>query len=82
MAGLKNRNPLDYYFWDCIQEKIYDGRSRYPFATTDELNRRIRNVWDKCATDLPQIRKAIKQFLPHLEAIDAKEGGSINTVFG
>ena len=82
MAGLKNRNPLDYYSWDCIQEKIYDGHYRYPFATIDELNRRIRNVWDKCATDLPQIRKAMKQFLPRLEAIDAKEGGSINTVFG
>ena len=27
----------------------------------------------QCATDLPQIRKAIKQFFPRLEAIDAKE---------
>ena len=32
--------------------------------------------------DLPQIRKALKQFLPHLEAVDAKEGGSVETVFG
>ena len=48
----------------------------------DELKRRIHDVWDQCATDLPQIGKAMKQFLPHLEVVDAKEGGSIKTVFG
>ena len=52
------------------------------FATINELKRRIRDVWDECATDLPQIRKAMKQFLPRLKAVDAKEGGSIKTVFG
>ena len=66
-------NPLDCYFWD---------RYCFPFATIDELKRRICDVWDECATDLPQIRKAMKQFLPRLEAVDAKEGGSIKTVFG
>ena len=75
-------NPLDYYFWDRVQEKVYDGRYCYPFAMIDELKRRIRDVWDECATDLPQICKAMKQFLPRLEAVDAKEGGSIKTVFG
>ena len=79
---LPDCNPLDYYFWDCVQEKVYDGRYCYPFATIDELKRRIRDVWDECATDLPQIRKAMKQFLPRLEAVNAKEGGSIKTVFG
>ena len=53
----------------------------YPFTTIDELKRRICDIWDECATDLAQIRKAMKQFLPHLEAIDAKEGSSIKTVF-
>ena len=75
-------NPLDYYFWDRVQEKVYDGRYCYPFAMIDELKRRIRDVLDECATDLPQICKAMKQFLPRLEAVDAKEGGSIKTVFG
>ena len=79
---LPDCNPLDYYFWDRVQEKVYDGRYCYPFATINELKRRIRDVWDECATDLPQIRKAMKQFLPRLEAVDAKEGGSIKTVFG
>ena len=23
---LPDCNPLDYYFWDCVQEKVYDGR--------------------------------------------------------
>ena len=59
-----------------------DGRYCYPFATIDELKRRICDVWDECATDLPQIHKAMKQFLLHLEAVDAKEGRSIKTVFG
>ena len=79
---LPDCNPLDYYFLDRVQEKVYDGRYCYPFATIDKLRRRIREVWDECATYLPQIRKAVKQFLPRLEAIDAKEGVSIKTVFG
>ena len=73
---------LDYYFWDRVQYKVYYDRYCYPFATTDKLKRRIRDVWDECTTDLPQIRKALKHFLPRLEAVDAKEGSSIKTVFG
>ena len=30
-------NPLDYYFWDLVQENVYDGRYCYPFVTIDEL---------------------------------------------
>ena len=67
---------------DRVQEKVYNGRYCYPFAMIDELKRRFRDVWDECATDLPQIRKAVKQFLPRFEAVDTKEGGSIKTVFG
>ena len=37
-------NPLDYYFWDCVQDKVYDGRYCYPFATIDELKRRIHDI--------------------------------------
>ena len=73
-------NPLDYHFWDRVQEKVFDDHYCYPFATIDELKRRIGDVWDECATDLPCIHKAMKQFLPHLEAVGAKEGGSIKTV--
>ena len=75
-------NPLYYYFWDRVQKKVYNGRYCYPFAMIDELKRRIRDVWGECATDLPKIRKAMKQFLPGLGAVNAKEGGSIKTVSG
>ena len=73
-------NPLDYYFWDRVQEKVYDGRYCYPFAKIDELKRRGCDIWDECAMDLPQIRQAMKQFLPCLEAVDTKEGDSIKNV--
>ena len=33
---LPDCNPLDYYFWDRVQEKVYDGRYCYLFATIDE----------------------------------------------
>ena len=79
---LPDCNPLDYYFWGRVQEKVYDGLYCYPLAKIDELKRKIRDVWDEYATYLSQIRKAIKQFLPRLEAVDAEEGGSIKTVFG
>ena len=67
----------DYYFPDRVQEKVYNGRYCYLSAMIDKLKRRIRDIWDECATDLPQIRKAMKQFLPRLEAADTREGGSI-----
>ena len=73
-------NPLDNYFRDHVQEKVHNGCYCYLFATIDELKRRICYVWDECATDFLQIRKAMKQFLLRLEAVDAKEGGSIKTV--
>ena len=41
---LPDCNPLDYYFWDRVQEKVYDGHYYYPFATIDELKRKIRDV--------------------------------------
>ena len=75
-------NPLDYYFWDRVQEKVYNGCYCYPFTTFDELKRRTCDVWDECAMDLPQIQKTMKQFLPRWEAVNAKEGSSIKTVFG
>ena len=54
---LPHCNLLDYHFCDHVQEKVYNGRNCYPFATTEELKRRICDVWDECATDLLQIRK-------------------------
>ena len=79
---LHDSNPLDYYFWDRVQEKVYNGRYYYPFATIDEVKRKFFDVWDECAMDFPLICKAKKHFLPRLKAVDVKEGGSMKTVFG
>jgi len=75
-------NPLDFYFWDRVQQKVYEGRHCNPFESTDELQTQIIDVWDECATDVKEIRKAMKQFLPRLQAVQSKDGGSIKTIFG
>ena len=77
-----NCNPLDYYFWDRVQEKVYLGHHCQPFQSVEELKDRILEVWDECANDHKEIRKAVKRFLPRLQAVTSKDGGSIETVFG
>ena len=73
-------NPLDYYFWDKVQNKVYEGRLT-PFENLEQLKRRIRVVWD-AAIDLSEIRAAIEQFRPRLQAIVEHEGFSIKAIFG
>ena len=76
-------NPLDYYFWNQVKLKVYQGRPfNQPFQDEKELLSRIRRVWKDCANNLPEIRKSIKQFIPRLEAVAEKEGGSIKMLFG
>ena len=38
-------------------------------------------MWGQCANNIEPLRKAIKQFLPHLKAVVTKEGRPIKTVF-
>ena len=75
-------NPLDFYFWNRVQERVFEGRHCSPFQSVEELEARIKEVWDECASDLKEIRKALKQFLPRLQAVESKDGGSIKTLFG
>ena len=75
-------NPLDYYFWDAVKSKVYEGRRGVPFQDEDELKRKIRAVWSECATNTSVIRKAIKQFIPRLRCVEEKQGFSIKTHFG
>ena len=70
---LPDCNPLDHYFWGRGQEKVYDGRYCYPLATIDELKRRIRDVWDECATDLPKSAKQWNSFSPVWKALTQKK---------
>ena len=79
---LKAANPLDYYFWNAVKEKVYEGRMNKPFKDEDELKRRIKSVWPSCAQETDVIRRAMKQFVPRLRAIEEKQGYSIKTAFG
>jgi len=74
-------NPLDYHFWDKAKVKVYEGRFNQPFENEKQLKRRIRRVWNEMATDLVEIRKALKQFVPRLREVAEKEGNCIKMTF-
>ena len=73
-------NLLDYYFWNAIQNLVYEGR-REPFQNLDQLKRRIRTVW-KRAINMNHLRKAVMQFRPRLKAVVQAGGGAIEDKFG
>ena len=74
-------NPLDYHFWDKVKVKVYEGRFNQPFENEEQLKRRIRRVWNEMATDVVEIRKALKQFVPRLRQVAEKEGNCIKMTF-
>ena len=53
-----------------------------PFKNLGELKARIKAVWNDVANDKSTIRKALKEFVPRLQAVGIKNGGSIKTLFG
>ena len=75
-------NPLDYHFWNKIKEKVYEDRFGQPFKSEDELKKKIKKVWSEVAQDLPEIRKALKQFVPRLASVEEKSGECIKMIFG
>ena len=75
-------NPLDYFFCNSVKSKVYEGRLGKPFSDENELQNKIRAVWEVCATNTKEIRKAIKQFVPRLRAVEQKRGYSIKMLFG
>ena len=75
-------NPLDYFFWDLLKTKVYQGTAGEPFSSEEELKTKIKAVWKDCATDLKPLRKAIKQFVPRLRAVEEKQGYCIKMIFG
>ena len=75
-------NPLDFYFWNQAKRKVYAGRHNQPFASEEERIQRIKSVWRECASNTHEIRKALKQFVPRLKAVEEKDGYSIKTLFG
>ena len=73
-------NPLDYYFWDAVKRKVYEGR-RERFLSLAELKKRIRKVWDD-SYDIATLRKAILEFRPRLQAVVTENSGPIKVHFG
>lgn len=66
-------NPLDYFFWNLVKERVYAGRLNQPFQNEEELKKRIKSVWNECASDKAAIRKSIRQFIPRLHAVEQKK---------
>ena len=74
-------NPSDYLFWDLVKKKVYQGRAGESFISEEELKTKIKAVWKDCATDWKPLRKAIKQFVPRLQAVEEKKGYCIKVMF-
>ena len=66
-------NPLDYFFWDLVKTKVYQGRAGEPFISEKDLKTKIKAVWKDCGTDLKTLQKAIKQSVPRLRAVEEKQ---------
>ena len=75
-----NCNVLDYYLWDHISKRVYEGRNGVPFENEEQLKRRIRYVWND-AIDMDSIRKAINQFQRRLRAMVFANGNPIKKHF-
>lgn len=71
-------NPMDYYVWDALQEKVYAGR-REPFSNLDELKAKILDCWP--TIPLAGIRRAILQWKRRLLSVIKTNGGQIVHLF-
>ena len=74
-------NPLDSLFWDLVKAKVCQSRDGEQFSSEEELKTKIKAVWKDCGTDLKPLRKAIKQFVPRLQAVEETQGYCIK-IFG
>ena len=75
-------NPLDYYFWEKVQRKVYENRFNRAFENENALKRRIRRVWPEVSRDIEEICKALKEFVPRLKSVNEKDGQCIKMLFG
>ena len=64
-----------------VKNEVYKGRSGKPFATEVELKKAIKSAWKICANNLVSIKKAIKQFVPRIKAVEKKQGMYIKMKF-
>ena len=62
-------NRLDYYFLNKVKEKVYKNRLNKPLENERELKKRIESVSKYIAFSLPEIQRAMKQFVGRLKAV-------------
>ena len=75
-------NPLDCYFWEKVQRKVYENRFNHAFENENALKRRIRRVWPEVSRDIKEIREALKEFVPRLKSVNEKDGQCIKMLVG
>ena len=78
--SLPDVNSLDYFFWDLVKTKVYQGRAGESFSSEEQLETKIKAVWKDCATDLKPLGKAIKQFVTRLREVEEKQGYCIKMI--
>ena len=64
-----------------MKTKVYEGRVNQPFESEEEMISKIKSVWKECATNLEEIRKAMKEFISRLRAVKDCSGSSIKIHF-
>ena len=75
-------NPLNYYFWNKVKEKVYENRLNKLFENERELKKQIEHVYKNIAFSLPEIQRAIKQFAGRLKVVKEREGQCIKMIYG
>ena len=55
--------------WDGIQKKVYENRFNQDFEDTEALKQRIRKVWPEVPSEVNEIRKAFREFVPRLQSV-------------
>ena len=73
-------NELDYYFWNAMKERVYEG-VRELFQDINLLERRITRVWSR-VIHLEAVRKATEKFRPRIQCVVDNEGGPIKQYHG
>jgi len=69
-------NPVDYWIWGILQERVYKTRSK----DVDELRRRIAEEWDKIDQRIYVIDQAVGEWRKRLQACVAAGGGHFEHV--
>ena len=74
-------NPLDYFIRNKFKAK-YEDRLNTPFESEEEMISKIKSVWKKCASNLVEIRKSMKEFPGRLRAVKECNKSPIKMQFG